>query len=804
MLAQSPVIAVGAVAPHILAVTLRSQFVEKGLRGPFEATAEGFLETGAKTMPAWKPEGIAVVPKETRLQRPAGDGGDPESLGIVYFPFPDFAPHVWREAIEGERIDENTLDAPAGYQLQSTGDARFAGGLSPVAVHRKSRPHDGNDISGEKVVEHVLYLVFPYDLKEGATYRLSFPGVRPAIAEVAYTHAPRRVVSEAIHVNHIGYRADDPFKRAFLSLWMGSGGGLAYKVDHFELIDAASGETVFTGPVTESFPADRAEGFSTERNFVGADVHYLDFHEFATPGEYRVHVPGVGVSLPFRIGEATWATAFRTSMHGFLSHRSGIELGPPFTEYRRPRNMHPDDGFRVYAIPYTALEGEAAIVRQGILEMLESGVPVEEWEIVPNAWGGYMDAGDWDRRSLHLSASRDLTELFSLNPAFFETFALDLPPEEAADGIPDLLNEVIWNVGFYRRLQLPDGGVRGGIESTEHPRPGEASWEESLVIAAFAPDPYSSYSYASAAALLAEVLAPYDPAEAQAFAASARRAWDWAEAHAERVLNEAEARKAALPERLSRPFNRERAAENIRRMRFVAAGALFALDGGDGHHATFKNLLEAAGNDHDEMGAYFRYARLPADRTDPQARETARARILAGAERAIGFGQRNAFGLHTQAPGLPIMGYVGFYSVPEMVTGPVLPRAYVLTGDARYLRAAVKAAHFSAGANPLNKTFTTGVGHAYPLNPLHIDSRVTGQPAPKGITIYGISDPAGNFGFNNWVHEWHLGDMLPSSRTWPAAEWHIDLFRWPAMSEYTIHQTFRPTAYYWGFLAARE
>lgn len=798
------VTAVGPVAPHILAVTLRSQRVEKGLRGPYVAGAGDLLQPGSAITPAWTPEGIAVVPKETRLRRFAEDSEEPEDLGIVYFPFPEFTPHLWREAIKGDRIDAETLDTPAAYRLQSADDLPFAGGLSPSNVHRKSRLHDGNDITGEKVVEHFLYLVFPYELKKGATYTLSFPGLRPAVASVAHTHSPREMVSEAIHVNHIGYRPDDPFKRAFVSLWMGGGGGLQFELETFELIEAATGRTVFRGEVRENFPADRPEGFSVERNLVGADVHYLDFHKFSTPGVYRVYVPGVGVSLPFHIGDDTWSAAFRTSMHGFLSHRSGIELGPPFTEYRRPRNMHPDDGFRVFAIPYTALEGEYDIVRQAILEKLESGVPVEEWETVPNAWGGYMDAGDWDRRSMHLAASRDLTELFSLNPAFFESLALHLPPEEATDGIPDLLNEVIWNVGFYRRLQLPDGGVRGGIESTEHPRPGEASWEESLVLAAFAPDPYSTYSYAAAAARLARVLAPYDAADAAEFARTARLAWDWAETKAGRFLEEAAARAEALPAGRSRPFNPARASRMIQRARFLAAGALFALDGSAEHHAAFKALFAEAGEEPDEMGAYFDYARLPARVTDAAIRTEARARIATAADRAIAFGANNAFGLHTQSPGLPVMGYVGFYSVPEMVTGPVLPRAYVLTGDQRYLRAAVKAAHFPAGANPLNRTFTTGVGHDYPHNPLHIDSRVTGQPAPKGITIYGPSDPAGDFGFNNWVHQWHLGDMVPGSRTWPAAEGHIDLFRWPAMSEYTIHQTFRPTAYYWGFLAARE
>jgi hypothetical protein len=47
--------------------------------------------------------------------------------------------------------------------------------------------------------------------------------------------------------------------------------------------------------------------------------------------------------------------------------------------------------------------------------------------------------------------------------------------------------------------------------------------------------------------------------------------------------------------------------------------------------------------------------------------------------------------------------------------------------------------------------------------PLHIDNWLTGQPAPVGITVYGTSS-----------------------------------------NDITIHQTIIPTAFYGGFLAARE
>lgn len=797
-------IRVVAVSSDIIGIQIQQGRIITGIRGAYQPEEGDRLEPSKATYPVWASGTVELQAKETFLLRRENTDADWLIHGKVYQVMGHTEPHLWREQTVIEAWQGSLVVDDLAFNVYQLIDGSDFEEITIHAVYRKTKPNGDNQITGEKTFRHQLYLKLAESLEEGCSYQIVIKGIGEDYYENSITYDPRKMTNEAIHVNQIGYRPDDPFKRAYLSLWMGDGGGYAFDVESFEILDAHSGESVYQGRVLKMFPADQPESFRRAHNAVQADVHYLDFHDFNEPGTYKIYVPGVGVSLPFRIADDSWAEAFRTSMHGLLSHRSGVEIGPPFSDYRRPRNMHPEDGFKIVEIPYTMLEGEADIVSQAILEKMQSDVPANEWSFLADAWGGYMDAGDWDRRSQHLMASLQLIELFSLNPTFFETLPLALPVEEAQYQIPDILYEVIWNVSFYRRLQDKEGGVRGGIESTSHPSPGQASWEETLVLGVFAPDPYSSYSYAAAAALLAKQLKPYDDSEAEAYLTSAIQAWEWAEKNTQRVLDEASARLERLPEKTSRSFQRARAERRIEKVRMIAGSALYAGTGEEKFHHVFMELFAKAGNDHEEMGAYFHYARLPEDLAKPEIREEAIGRILRAADRAIGFGVSNAFGLHTQVPDIQIMGYTGFYSVPEMVTGPVLPRAYMLTEDSKYLAAALKAAHYSSGANPMNRTFTTGVGQHYPQNPLHIDSRVSGQPAPQGITIYGPSDPAGDFPFNEWVHKWHLQDMYPPSRTWPAAEWHVDLFLWPAMSEYTIHQTIRPTSYYWGFLAARE
>jgi endoglucanase len=195
---------------------------------------------------------------------------------------------------------------------------------------------------------------------------------------------------------------------------------------------------------------------------------------------------------------------------------------------------------------------------------------------------------------------------------------------------------------------------------------------------------------------------------------------------------------------------------------------------------------------------------LPEGVGDEDLKRKARNLTVAFADAGIRFADGNAWGLTTDVPQLPPMGYVGYVSVPGMISRTA-PRAYVLTGEERYLASALRACQFAVGVNPDNLVYTTGVGANPVRNPLHIDSRMTGRPAPAGITVFGVSDPQERYGFDNWAYVWYLGKtMVPPARTWPAAEAYWDIYLVPSTNEYTVHQTIGPTAHTWGFLAARQ
>jgi endoglucanase len=788
---------ISAVAPDVVAVTIDAQQVTMLEPEPYVEAEGDVIRTSGPDVLVWDDGEVVTEPRLQVLHR-INEAGVLVPYGEYAEPYGDYEPILVRTVTTGDPLTIETVEAPAAYRIAG---GQWSEPTQPVDVWIKSRPTDKNTLDQSKSYRHVVYLKLAEPLTEGVEYKLSFPGINTQAAEVSYTHNSRSTRSESVHATHLGYRPGDPYKRAYLSLWAGTGGGQTFEVDTFELIDNATDQTVFTGNVELGFPAGRDEQMNVVRNHVGADVFYLDFSDFQTPGEYRVFVPGVGCSYPLSIGDDVYIEPFKTSMHGYLTHRSGIALGQPLTNYERPRPMHPDDGVKIYEIDTTRLLAAPAPVQRELAQIFEEGgLEALKARETDDAWGGYMDAGDWDRRSQHLASTYDHLELLDLYPEFFENLELALPANEANDELPDILNEALWNLDCYRRMQEDDGGIRGGIESTEHPRTAEASWQETLLIAALGPDPVSSHQYAANAAKAGRLIAKYDEALSKEYIDTAIRAFDWAVANADRIF-EQEAKRGD-------EFNENSSRSELAEWAPVAAIELYHATGDERFHDAAKSM-DAFGNfDPNNPGqhwlAKYAYAALPDELGDDGLRQRSIAAVEGTAQIAIDFADGNAFGITTLAPGVPMMGYLSYYSVPEMAVGAVLPRAFALTGEEKYLHAALVAANYPFGANPLNMTFTTGMGHDYPRAPLHIDSRMTAQEPPAGITVYGPYNADGGFAFDGWVHQWHLNEMQPGSRTWPSAEWYVDLYLFPSMNEYTVHQSFRPTNFYLGFLAARE
>ena len=199
--------------------------------------------------------------------------------------------------------------------------------------------------------------------------------------------------------------------------------------------------------------------------------------------------------------------------------------------------------------------------------------------------------------------------------------------------------------------------------------------------------------------------------------------------------------------------------------------------------------------------AAFVYATLPGGMGDGETRQACVHTIVQAAERALAFGKKAPYHLTASDPESTSTGSWGsFYTVAKMTE---LARAHYLTGDSRYLAAAVAACGFGCGANPDNLCYTTGLGIRNVVYILHHDSRITGQPAPAGITVAGpqnlrFSDRDGFIPYLRHDRFW------PGVYAWPAAESYFDAYRIAPENEYTVQGNIGPNLYNWGYLAAAK
>ena len=169
--------------------------------------------------------------------------------------------------------------------------ANYSTATPAVAAYRKSKVNgtDNNWPEANYTVEHTIYLKLPHKLQQGKHYTLGIaPGVNTDTTSREFTFDIFSSVSEAIHVNLIGYNPDHTaVKSADLYMWLGDGGARdysSYAGRKVILYNVGNGQKQDAGTVT--FWKKSGSDFGNW-NLTRSDVWNCDFSSFT---RYR-HVP---------------------------------------------------------------------------------------------------------------------------------------------------------------------------------------------------------------------------------------------------------------------------------------------------------------------------------------------------------------------------------------------------------------------------------------------------------------------------------------------------------------------------------
>lgn len=383
-----------------------------------------------------------------------------------------FRGHDWAEGDDTLKVYGKELNTQAAMQTSSwlivSGDDSAYGtaGRQPLAVYRKSKVMN-TDAKFNYKLDHWIYLKLPSSMKEGCSYAVKMaPALEADQAEAEIVFDVTRCMSEAIHVNIIGYTPKSPVKAADLYLWMGDGGQRDY--GSFEgnavwLYNVQTGKKHKVGKVA-FWKSCQTKAEALGRNLTGSDVWNIDFTSAVALGRYRLVVEGVGCSMDFDIREDAYFEPYKTQVRGYYYMRLGEDRMDMHPVPRRPLFIPETDpkGFTIYLTDLQPWHPEWKQYKGDIWDephfkpALQSmfwrhrlpGNPVNT-----EARGGHSDAMDWDRHLAHVSNIYDMLLPYFLTGGCLNDDNLQIG--ESGNGIPDVIDEARNEVDFW--LSLRDG-----------------------------------------------------------------------------------------------------------------------------------------------------------------------------------------------------------------------------------------------------------------------------------------------------------------------------------------------------------
>ncbi len=699
-------------------------------------------------------------------------------------------------------LNVNAAKQTTNYSLVSADDDFYKTARQPLTIGRKAKGvdfHNLYDNSNPKDIKtHWIYIELPQALKQGKSYTLTLKEIAGNTNQHSFVFDVNKLMSETVHVNQIGF-VPTSTKYAYLSHFIGdfdsekhAKGGLSLDDlagSSFHVIRRADNQTVYSGEIklrTRKTNQEFKHDSFNNPNPTRADVWECDFSEFTGSGEFKIVVENIGCSFPFEIKDDVYREPFYYTMRGLFQQRAGIEKDLSYIEpgliYHRDHHTD-DDGV--------------------VMRMSSNNKNVE------GVWGWYHDAGDWDGYTSHKRVPLGLLMLYDLAPQNFGDG--DIPnrykraaddtewTEEAGNGIPDLLDEAMWLINFYRRAKdalvaqgLGTGGVPGyvGVDAgAEMP-----AWEDKREMKLDDENAEMTFAYAACAAWLALCLDQVNSGQAHPQSA------DW--------ISEA---KAAYTWAQQKGTNYQ--------MQAIAAAALYRYTAESNYQDDFKTAKSKHGNWKeglwssipDWMFAATCFAKIPDNHPelDIALRNTCKNDIISMAtSETVNTASVRGFRLGAAEW---INNMLGIFSAPHTSLAAV---AYKLSGDDKFLQACYNTSDYQLGGNELNQTYISGLGDRpdpAPFRPdawfmIDYNSQVYSNPIFPGLLPYGHhKDCDWMAGCDyTWVgdEDYSRSTAYPSIKNFPDAEarfWNRNSI---AGSEYTVHQTQIQAIFAYGFLCA--
>ena len=522
--------------------------------------------------------------------------------------------------------------------------------------------------------------------------------------------APPEPRATGIRVNQVGF-APGAAKWAAVPQRGGAG---------FAVIDARSGREVYRGMLGPAIAWEPAQ----------ESVRLADFSTLTAPGDYRVHVDGLADSPRFTIAADAYAALNAAALRAYYYNRASITLdarhaGP----WARPAG-HPDTHVLVHASAAGPGRPEGTVIA---------------------ASKGWYDAGDYNKYVVNSGITAyTLLAAYEHFPQFIQRQTLNIP--ETGNGLPDLLNEALWNLDWMLAMQDPaDGGVyhkltNKGFDGVVMPH--QANGERYVVQKTTA----AALDFAAVMAQASRVFAVFEaqrPGLSARMLGAAKAAWAWAQAHPN------------VPYRQPPDIHTGGYDDATLVDEFAWAATELYVTTRDDAFLAGQNLAQwpigTPGWPDVQALAWITLAHHR-DRLTPRVdRGLVERRIVDTADQLASTWQSSPYRVAMRTTDF----YWGSNAV-ALNQALMLIQGYRISADRRQLDAAQAALDYVLGRNPIGASMVTGFGEISPRHPHHRPSEADGVDAPvPGFIVGGPHSDQGDA----------KGCPLPYPSKVPAKSW---------------------------------
>jgi len=479
--------------------------------------------------------------------------------------------------------------------------------------------------------------------------------------------------------------------------------------DLFYVVTANLADTVFTG--TMGTPGQWAPSQET--------VRLADFSALRQAGSFVVVVPDLGRSYAFEIAQGVHHLVARGALKAFYYQRASLYLRPQYADlWTRPAG-HPDTEVSVHPSAASAERPAGTVISS------------------PKGW---YDAGDYNKYIVNSGISTGtLLMLYEHYPTYFDALDTNIP--ESDNGVPDLLDEVLWNLRWMLTMQDPnDGGLYHKLTTPNFEgmvMPNRAL-QDRYVVQKSTP---AALDFAAVTAIAARIFTGFEdelPGLADSCLTAAQNAWNWARRNPTTRYNQSQINQTFNPDINTGEYGDSNFSDEFR----WAAAELYVTTRQDSFIVISNPLavssVSVPGWPNVGTMGVFSLAHHRAGLT--AAVDTAKAKLL-----LLTLADQLVAGKNASAYGVVMgrsSGDFGWGSNSGAANqGMVLLQAFQLTNNVKYRDAALSNLDYLLGRNATGYSFLTGYGDKPTRFPHHRPSEADAVQNPVPGLLAGGPNP---------------------------------------------------------------